>query len=181
MDTFDRDMLPHRNPEDPSSSLLPPPSPTRPFTDHGVALSEDNLCLILDNNCDALAQMMQAFVTVNAANTLCPAPTTAPAVPRPPKLNLKAPEEFNGQSKNIVNFLSDISVHILTDPITYQSDLACVMFFLSFCSKGSTRTWKNKMLADIESGQYQVTSYRDFTDLFKWVFYNVHAEEEAQH
>lgn len=161
------------SPQQPSSTSFVPAAPA-PFT-------PSDLREILADNRDAMAQMLQSFLTVNAA-TAARAPVHSAPVPRPLKLNLKNPEEFDGRSRNVVNFLSEVNAHIIADPVSFDLDQTKIMFFLSFCSKGSARTWKNKVLSDIQNGMsiYPCETYAEFLADFKRVFYDPHSEEQAQ-
>lgn len=183
-----RDSPPHLQPTESSSlisssGLQVPPQPLRPAaTTPSVPISftGDDLRDILADNRDAMAQMLQSFVTINAATSNRRNSHSAPALARPLKLNLKNPEEFDGKSKNVVNFLSEVNAHILADPVSFELDQTKIMFFLSFCSKDSARTWKNKILTDIENDRCNIDTYAQFLTEFKRVFHNPHAEEQAQ-
>lgn len=165
-----------------SSSLHVPPQPLRPIPvppSAPFSFTGEDLRDILADNRDAMAQMLQSFVTINtAASNRQNSRNTAPA--RPLKLNLKNPEEFDGRSKNVVNFLSEVNAHILADPASFELEQTKIMFFLSFCSRDSARTWKNKILTDIENDRCNIDTYAQLLSEFKRVFHNPHAEEQAQ-
>lgn len=161
----------------PSSSTIP----IVPINIPSAVIPLDDLRSILSDNRDALAEMLHSVLTVaSTQNSSSSSARHHNPVGRPLKLNMKSPDEFDGQSKHVINFLAEVKAHILADPASFENEQTKIMFLLSFCSKGTARTWKNKMLSDIENGDYPTNSFRNFVAFFKSVFYSTHAEEQAQ-
>lgn len=137
-------------------------------------LTADHLDRILTADRDSMMLLLKDWSVSQAA-----APMPAALVGPCHDLHLNPPPEFDGVSANVSDFLAMICCHILAYPSDFAQTKTQVLFLLSYCSKGFARTWRNRMISEIDSGNYEITSWYAFETLFKDTFLNHYTEDDA--
>ncbi|PPQ84853.1 hypothetical protein CVT25_004989 [Psilocybe cyanescens] len=176
-------------PAPPTLTYSPAPVLTTDHLDRILAANHertsDHLDCILAANRESMLLLLQdwsASVPRSAprrrsgSRSPAPAPVSKGSSRR---LHLNLPPEFDGSSANVVNFLAMIRSHIIANPLDFTEVKTQVIFLLSYCSKGFAMTWRNRLMAEIDCGDYEVTTWDAFETLFKDSFLNHYSADNA--
>ncbi|PPQ89624.1 hypothetical protein CVT25_012637 [Psilocybe cyanescens] len=170
--------------------LAPNPAP---------GLSEALIHAIIDSNRESTKQLMDLSCEANKdmvkeivhsllalpvfqqlptpATSAAPAPV--PGAPKPRKYKVPFPKAFDGRSSSVHDFCSSWQNFFYSDPSAYADATAKVRTALSTFDEGSAHIWRNRVIEDIESGAFVVTSWEAFKSKFKDAFLNHYKRDEA--
>ncbi|PPQ91519.1 hypothetical protein CVT25_008906 [Psilocybe cyanescens] len=106
-------------------------------------------------------------------------PTAAPDVPKMRKYKVLFPKAFDSYSSSIHNFCFFWKNFLYSDPSAYTDITAKVHMTLSTFDDSSACIWCNRVIKDIKSSTFIVTSWEDFKMKFKDAFFDHYKHNET--
>ena len=105
------------------------------------------------------------------------------------EIKVAKPEPYDGKSEGLLNFLNSCELVFQGYPKKYAQARSRILYVLSFMTKGSAETWRNRVLNELEDVLVNIATIAEakacnhweaFKHFMKKSFKNITAEMEAQ-